>query len=138
MISCVCLFATLWTVTHQPPLSMGFPRQEYWCGWPFPGDLPNPGTEHRSPASQADCLPSEPQRRQPACKLVEIVEIGKTVTNRSKEKSRKKVIYLWFRSCISGPDTGLRTSVIRKSFPAPMGPLGAFSWNSSWQPGVKS
>ena len=38
-------FETLWTVVHQAPLSMGFPRQEYWNGLPFlsPGDLPNPG-----------------------------------------------------------------------------------------------
>ena len=38
-------FATLWTVAHKAPLSMGFPRQEYRNGLPFPppGDLPNPG-----------------------------------------------------------------------------------------------
>ena len=43
----VRLFATLWTVAHQAPLSMGFSRQEYWSGLPFPspGDLPDPGTE---------------------------------------------------------------------------------------------
>ena len=43
---------TPWTVAHQPPLSMGFPRQEYWTGLPFlsPGDLPNPGIELASPA----------------------------------------------------------------------------------------
>ena len=43
-------FVTLWTVACQAPLSMGFPRQEYWNGSPFvsPGDLPNPGTEPRS------------------------------------------------------------------------------------------
>ena len=47
-----------------PPLSMGFSRQEYWSGLPFPspGDPPDPGTEPRSPALQADCLPSEPPR----------------------------------------------------------------------------
>ena len=40
-----------WTVTHQAPLSTGFPRQEYWSGLPFPppGDLPNPGIESTSP-----------------------------------------------------------------------------------------
>ena len=40
-------------VGHQAPLSMGFPRQEYWSGLPFPppGNLPDPGMEHRSPAS---------------------------------------------------------------------------------------
>ena len=45
--SCVQLFATLWTVAHQAPLSMGFFRQEYWSGLPCPppGDLPNPGIE---------------------------------------------------------------------------------------------
>ena len=44
------LFEILWTVAHQAPLSMGFCRQEYWSGLPFPlpGDLPNPGTEHTS------------------------------------------------------------------------------------------
>ena len=48
----VQLFATPWTVAYQAPLSMGFSRQEYWGGLPFPspGDLPNPGIEPRSPA----------------------------------------------------------------------------------------
>ena len=52
-------FATPWTVAHQAPLSMGFPRQDYWSGLPFPspGDLPNPGIEPVSPALQADSLP---------------------------------------------------------------------------------
>ena len=47
--------ATLWTVACQAPLFMGFPRQEYWSGVPFPspGDLPNPGTEPTSLASPA-------------------------------------------------------------------------------------
>ena len=45
-------FATLWTVACQASLSMGFPRQIYWSGLPFPspGDLPNSGTEPTSPA----------------------------------------------------------------------------------------
>ena len=53
--SCVRLFATLWTVIHQAPLSMGFSRQEYWSGLPFtsPGDLPNPGVEPVSLTSPA-------------------------------------------------------------------------------------
>ena len=44
-----------WTVAHQVPLSMGFPRQEYWSGLPFPspGDLPDPGMEPMSLASLA-------------------------------------------------------------------------------------
>ena len=50
---------------RQPPLPTGFSRQEYWSGWPCPppGDLPNPGIKLRSPALQADSLPSEPPRR---------------------------------------------------------------------------
>ena len=56
--SCVQLFATLWTVAHQAPLSMGFSRQEYWSGfsYPPPGDLPDPGIEPASPALQARIL----------------------------------------------------------------------------------
>ena len=46
---------------HQASLSMGFPRQEYWSGLPFPspGDLPDPGIKPGSPALQVDSLPSE-------------------------------------------------------------------------------
>ena len=44
LLGCVQLFATPWTRAHQTPLSMGYPRQEYWRGLPFPppGHLPNP------------------------------------------------------------------------------------------------
>ena len=53
---------TPWTVAYQAPLSMGFSRQEYWSGVPFPspGDLPGPGIELGSPTLQADALLSEP------------------------------------------------------------------------------
>jgi len=61
---CVCvyftqyvwLFVIPWTVAHWAPLSMRFPRQEYWSGLPCPppGDLPNPGIKPRSPALQTD------------------------------------------------------------------------------------
>ena len=52
---------TAWTVACQAPLSMGFSRQEYWSGLPFPspGDFPNPGIEPWSPALQADSLLTE-------------------------------------------------------------------------------
>ena len=55
------------TVAHQAPLSMGFPRQEYWSGLPFPspGDLPDPGIKPGSPTLQADSLPSEPPGKPP-------------------------------------------------------------------------
>ena len=67
---CVCVYggglvvksspinATLWTVACQAPLSMGFPRQEYWSGLPFPsvGDLPDPGIKLRFPTWQTGLL----------------------------------------------------------------------------------
>ena len=66
----VCLVAQLcptlcdpWTVARQPPLSVGFSRQEYWSGLPCPppGNPPHPGIIPRSPALQTDSLPSKPQ-----------------------------------------------------------------------------
>ena len=63
---CVCvshsvMSNSLWPhrLALQAPLSMGFSRQEYWSGvsCPFPGDLPDPGTEPSFPAWQVDCLP---------------------------------------------------------------------------------
>ena len=50
-----------WTVARQAPLTMGFSRQEYWSGVPFPspGDLPDPGIKPGSPALQADSFPTE-------------------------------------------------------------------------------
>ena len=62
VLSHVQLTETPWTVARQAPLSMGFSKQEYWSGLPFPspGDLPNPGIKPRSPAWKADSLPSEP------------------------------------------------------------------------------
>ena len=58
-LSHVRLFATPWTVAFQAPSSVGFSRQEYWSGLPFPspGDLPNPGIEPWPPTLQADALP---------------------------------------------------------------------------------
>ena len=49
---------TPWTVARQAPLSMGFPRQEYWSGFPCPppGDFPDPGIKPGSLALQADSL----------------------------------------------------------------------------------
>ena len=65
-LSCVRLFATPWTIAYQTPPSMGFSRQEYWSGLPFPppGDLPNPGIEPRSLALQVDALLSDPPGKQ--------------------------------------------------------------------------
>ena len=67
LLSLVQLFATPWTVAYKAPPSMGFSRQEYWSGLPFPspGDLPDPGIELESPALQAHALPSEPPGKPP-------------------------------------------------------------------------
>ena len=64
-LSRVQLFVTPWTVAYKAPLSMGFSRQGYWSGLPFPSlkDLPNLGMEPGSHTLQADALPSEPPRK---------------------------------------------------------------------------
>ena len=58
----VQLSVSPWTVVYQAPPSMGFSRQGYWSGLPFPspGDLPGPEIEPGSPTLQADPLSSEP------------------------------------------------------------------------------
>ena len=62
LLSSVRLFATPRTAAHQAPLSMGFSRQEYWSGLPFPspGDLPDSEIEPGSPTLLADALTSQP------------------------------------------------------------------------------
>ena len=59
--------ATPWTVAYQAPLSMGFSRQEYWSGLPFPspGDLPSPGIEPVSPALAGRFFTTVPPGKQP-------------------------------------------------------------------------
>ena len=67
-LSRVQLFGTPWTVAYQALPSMEFSRKEYWSGLPVPspGDLSDPGIEPRSPALQADALPSElPEQLKP-------------------------------------------------------------------------
>ena len=55
-------FATPWSVAHQAPLSMGFPRQEYWNGLPFPspGNLHDPRIESASPSLTGEFFTAEP------------------------------------------------------------------------------
>ena len=82
-LSRVRLFATPWTVARQAPLSMGFSRQEYWSGLPFPspGDLPNPGIEPRSPTLEADALTSE----SPGKPYADGIRAGKNTLPRGQE-----------------------------------------------------
>ena len=57
-------FETTWTVNFQAPLSMGFPRQEYWSGLPFPSeDLPEPGIKLTSPALEGGFFTTEPPEK---------------------------------------------------------------------------
>ena len=76
-LSRVQLFATLWTVAHQAPLSMGFFRQEYWNGLPFPSldDLPGPGIKPGSPALQAGSSPLSHQGSRNCIVVISEVEI---------------------------------------------------------------
>ena len=86
-LSCVRLFATPWTVAHQVPPSMGFFRQEYWSGLPFPspGDLPDPGIKRGSPTVQADALTSEPPGK--PREQQEKAQVSKR-TNKGENKAR--------------------------------------------------
>ena len=65
LVANLCLTETPWTGAHQAPLSMGFPRQEYWNGLPFlsPGALPDPEIEPGSLVLQADLYHLSDQRR---------------------------------------------------------------------------
>ena len=85
VVSTLC---DLWTVAHQAPPSMGFSRQEYWSGLPFPslGDLPDPGIESRSPTLQVDALTSAPP--------------GKPRESIKKDKEKKLLTILPLRDTI--------------------------------------
>ena len=65
VLSHVQLFATPWTVTLQAPLSVGFPRQEFWSGLPFPPpeDLPDPGMEPVTFALAGGFFTTEPPEK---------------------------------------------------------------------------
>ena len=94
LLSRVRLLATLWTVARQPPLSMGFSRQEYWSGlaFPSPGDLPDPGIEPRSPTLEADALTSEPPGKpEHNLKLLQESKAGSTREQGQTEMSVKTV-----------------------------------------------
>ena len=71
---------TPWTVAHQAPLSMGFPRQEYWSGLPFlpPQDLPDPRIKPGFSALQADSLLTEPQGKPQFLSFI-LLKIGRII-----------------------------------------------------------
>ena len=80
-LSRVQLFATLWTIARQAPLSMEFSRQEYWSELPFPspGALPDTGIKPKSPALQADSLQSEPPGKPLSLKIFQLFVMIHTV-----------------------------------------------------------
>ena len=69
---CICIERSRSVVSNSAPSSMGFSRQEYWSGLPFPSpvDHPNPGIKPGSPTLQADSLPSEPPGNPSVCVCV--------------------------------------------------------------------
>ena len=81
-LSHIRLFVIPWTVVYQASLSMGFSRQEYWSGllFPSPGDLPDPGIKPRSPALQADALPSEPPGKASCQCMAKPIQYCKVIT----------------------------------------------------------
>ena len=97
-LSRVRLLATLWPVACQAPLSMGFSRQAYWSGEPFPSprDLPNPGIKPGSHALQADSSPSEPPRK-PCLLLIHticFISFYGRYHKQSEWSSRTKLYYM--------------------------------------------
>ena len=112
--TCPTLFVHM-DYSRQVPLSMGFSRPEYWSGLPSPspGDLPDPGIELRSPALQADSLPSEPPGS-PLCSRLRSLKppvsspllLGKTVPS-SHTWVRSQPLP-WARSLHSSPVPSLQ------------------------------
>ena len=101
--SCLTL-VTPWTAAHQAPLSMGFSRQEYWSGLPFPppGNLPNPGIKPTSPALAGGCftteLPGKPERD-----FSDVINIGLLTGKRRRRKQRLR----WLDSVTDWMDVNL-------------------------------
>ena len=79
-LSCVQLSVTPRTVACQAPLSIGFPRQDYWSGllFPSPGGLPDPGMKPMSPAWQADSIPVGPLKPPSLWYLLQQPKLTKT------------------------------------------------------------
>ena len=94
----VRLSATPWTVAYQAPSSIGFSRQEYWSGLPFPspGDLPDPGIELGSPALRADALTSEPPGKPKGStkKLLELIDKFSKVIEYKSQHTNSSCSYI--------------------------------------------
>ena len=111
--SCSTL-VTVWTIARQAPLSMGFSRQEYWSElpFPFPGDLPDPGIEPRSPALQADSLPTELQG-----KILTILVTYCFITNHPQTLQFKTTIIIYFLKNTQFPDGSVEKAHVFSTWP---------------------
>ena len=90
LVANLCLTETPWTGAHQAPLSMGFPRQEYWNGLPFlsPGALPDPEIEPGSLVLQADLYHLSDQRRPTDSEWSEVAQSCPTLPPRGLQPTR--------------------------------------------------
>ena len=95
VLSPVALCGTPWTMAHQAPLSVGFSRQEYWIGLPFPSpaDLPDPGIKLGSPTLQANSLPIDPPGKLVICKDHAILHRGNKFPQTGREQCDCSVIF---------------------------------------------
>ena len=104
LLSRVELFVTPWTVAYQAPPSMGFSRQEYWNGLPFPSpaDLPDSGIEPGFPALEADALTSEPPGKHlKGIKLLQIFSSSGQTLGRQVLISSFLELTMWASSDVS-------------------------------------
>ena len=93
LLSRAQLFATPSSVAHQAPLPVGFPRQEYWSGLPFPpsGDLPNPGIELVSPALAGGRFTTEP----PGKSLKVLAGKNKQTNKQNTKNHMNRLVYFF-------------------------------------------
>ena len=137
LLSCVQLFATLWTVAHQAPLSMEFPRQACLSGLPFPppSDLPNLGIEPMFPALAGGFFTTDPLRKPHYHQHQHHQKPSLTFT--------KKVVFFffffWLKEC---PSTPVNKSIkitfsfrsvtsLKKAF-FPLSFSCSLSWEDAW------
>ena len=118
-------FATPWTVAHQAPLSMGFPRQEHWSGLPFPspGDLPDPGIKPVSLALAGGFFITEPPGKPEFPVRSAVFHFIRDAKKRTLNTTLKKCLHLW-KTC---PEGG---GVWRH----PRGPLEQWQRLELWEP----
>ena len=117
--SCPTLLWPPWAAAHQAPLSMGFPRREYWSGLPFPspGDLPNPGIEPKYPALAGGFFITEP----PGTPFWSIYYITKSFISERTAiiLGEKMTIYLLYGKCGSWGRVGLSLPLSSFAYPSP-------------------